>query len=188
MEGKNHKPGKVVGGFAFHTNQDVELADLERKKIAYLEERMDYSNPDSILRIYEKAIHDNIFKTPVGIFYLKGLRDYLLSQDEIPAEAVEPIPLNQTFVKEKKAEHAQRRENTETTKRIPPAFSFSVILNFLLAAVVVAMFAIALNAEQPNILNYEKAITNRYASWEQELSEREQAVREKERELNIEVE
>ena len=188
MEGKNHKPGKVVGGFAFHTNQDVELADLERKKIAYLEERMDYSNPDSILRIYEKAIHDNIFKTPIGIFYLKGLRDYLLSQDEIPAEAVEPIPLNQTFGKETKADRAAEKEPAETKKKIPPAFSFSVILNFLFAAAIVAMFAIAINTDQPNILNYEKAITNRYAAWEQDLSEREQAVREKERELNIEVE
>lgn len=188
MEGKNHRPGKVVEGFAFQTNQDVELADLERKKIAYLEERIDYSNPDSILRIYEKSIHDNIFKTPVGIFYLKGLRDYLLKQEEIPAEAVEPIPLQHTFGKTKKAEYTTEKEHKETEKKIPPAFSFSVILNFLMAAAIVAMFAIAINSEHPNILNYEKAITNRYATWEQELTQREQDVREKERELNIEVE
>ena len=36
-----------------------------------------------------------------------------------------------------------------------------------------------------NILNYEKAVTDRYASWEQDLTEREAAVREKERELRI---
>lgn len=188
MEEREYQPGKVVGGFAFRTNQEVELADLERKKIAYLEAGLDYSNPDSILRIYEKAIHDNIFKTPVGIYYLKELRDYLLEQDEIPAEAVEPIPLYQTYGKDKKAERTDETEYAETKKKIPPAFSFSVILNLLLAAAIVAMFAIAINTEQPNILNYEKTIINRYAAWEQELNEREQAVREKERELNLEAE
>ncbi len=34
-------------------------------------------------------------------------------------------------------------------------------------------------------MNYEKAVTDRYASWEQDLTEREAAVREKERELRI---
>lgn len=188
MEGTHNKPGRVVEGFAFNTNQDAELADLERKKIAYLEERMDYSNPDSILRIYEKAIHDKIFKTPVGIYYLKGLRQYLLEQDDIPSEAVEPIPLLHTFGKEAKADKTREQENATEHKKNSTALSFSVILNFLLAAAIVAMFAIAINTDQPNILNYEKAITNRYATWEQELTEREQAVREKERELNIEVE
>ena len=47
------------------------------------------------------------------------------------------------------------------------------------------MFAITLNADQPNVLNYEKVLTDRYASWEQDLTEREQVIREKERELKI---
>jgi flagellar capping protein FliD len=37
----------------------------------------------------------------------------------------------------------------------------------------------------PNILNYEKALQNRYAEWNQELSDREEAIREKEKELLI---
>ena len=37
-----------------------------------------------------------------------------------------------------------------------------------------------------NALNYRKAIQNQYASWEQELTEREKAVKEKEQELQIE--
>ncbi len=47
------------------------------------------------------------------------------------------------------------------------------------------MLIITLNGTTPNAINYKNAITNQYASWEQELSEREAAVREKERELNI---
>ena len=43
-------------------------------------------------------------------------------------------------------------------------------------------------SEQPNVINYERAITSKYASWEQELTDREQVIREKERELKIEQE
>ena len=186
MEDRKNKSIRIVDGFAFSTNQDADMADLERKKIAYLEARMDYENPDSILRIYEKAIQDKVFKTPVGIYYLKHLRDYLLQQESIASEDVEPIPLLQTYGKELKPEKSQEEEETKTKKSA--ALSFSVVLNLLLGAAVVAMFAIALNASQPNILNYEKVITNRYATWEQELTQREQTVREKERELKIEVE
>lgn len=63
----------------------------------------------------------------------------------------------------------------------------STILNVVLALAVVGMFAITLKSDNPNILNYEKQIINKYASWDQELTEREQAVREKERQLQIEA-
>ena len=44
---------------------------------------------------------------------------------------------------------------------------------------------ITLNGTTPNALNYKKAILNEYSAWEEELTEREAAVRAKERELNI---
>lgn len=182
MGNRNNRPIRIVDGFCFQTEQDADMADLERKKIAYLEAKMDYSNPDSILRIYEKAIQDKIFKTPVGFFYLKHLQEYLLEQNEITKEDVEPIPLQQTFGKDTVSE-----KSTKTDKKTS-ALSFSVVLNFLLGAAIVAMFAITLNASQPNILNYERVITDRYAAWEQELTEREQIVREKELELKLETE
>lgn len=182
MENTKNRSIRTVDGFCFYTEQDAELADLERKKIAYLEAKMDYSNPDSILRIYEKAIQDKIFKTPVGFFYLKHLQEYLLEQNEIAREDVEPIPLQQSFGRE------TAKEKKTASEKKTSALSFSVILNLLLGAAIVAMFAITLNASQPNILNYEKVITDRYATWEQQLTEREQIVREKERELKLETE
>ena len=45
------------------------------------------------------------------------------------------------------------------------------------------MCAIASGSDNPNIINYRNAIVNEYASWEQELTEREKAVRRKEAEL-----
>ena len=50
---------------------------------------------------------------------------------------------------------------------------------------VILLFAITLKSDNPNILNYEKALVNKYASWEQDLSERENKVREAERQYHI---
>ena len=62
----------------------------------------------------------------------------------------------------------------------------SVIVNLFLAILVIAMFAITLKSDNPNILNYKNVIVNQYASWEQELSEREKQLRQKENELGLE--
>ena len=45
------------------------------------------------------------------------------------------------------------------------------------------MFLITLKSDNPNILNYKQVLTNQYASWEQNLTERENRIREKEQEL-----
>jgi hypothetical protein len=47
------------------------------------------------------------------------------------------------------------------------------------------MFVISMTGSSPTILNYEKAVQNRYAEWEKELSDRESVIREKEKELLI---
>ena len=53
----------------------------------------------------------------------------------------------------------------------------------LLAVLVAGMFLITLKSDNPNILNYKQVLTNQYASWEQNLTERENRIREKEQEL-----
>ena len=59
-------------------------------------------------------------------------------------------------------------------------------MNIVLALLVGGMFYVAMTGNNPNILNYKNSIVNKYAAWEQELTEREQAVREREKELGIE--
>lgn len=39
------------------------------------------------------------------------------------------------------------------------------------------MFAIALSSSNPNIINYERVLQDKYAGWAQELSSREEALR-----------
>ncbi len=175
---------RSVGGYLFFTEKDAQLARAEEKKIEYLEARIDYSRPESILHVYEKAIHERIFKTPVGLEYLKQLRTFLLEQEEIDPSRVMDITLYSTFDGEIREQSNPVKPKVQPPKKKEhPYFTVSVILNILLVLAICAMFSISLNSDNPNILNYEKNIKNQYAAWEQELTEREQAVREKEKEL-----
>ena len=55
----------------------------------------------------------------------------------------------------------------------------------MLFILVIVMFVIVNYGETDNMVNYKRNLQNRYAQYEQELKEREQTIREKERELNI---
>lgn len=57
--------------------------------------------------------------------------------------------------------------------------------NVILILLVIAMFVITLTSNHPNILNYKSNLISRYSQWEQELEQREQAVKQKEAQLNI---
>ena len=64
-------------------------------------------------------------------------------------------------------------------------FITSVCVNVLLAAALAAMIVLAYVSDVPTIVNYKTAILNEYSAWEQELTDREQAVREAERALDM---
>ncbi|MCM1111720.1 MAG: hypothetical protein NC399_00545 [Muribaculum sp.] len=190
MEDTRDSGRYIAEGYSFQLEEDAALAENEHRKVEYLNARLDYNDPENILRIYKKAIDERIFKSPVGLFFLKSLQRYLINQPNIDADEVAAIPLYITFeneFREKSSPARSRVKPAPQQEKKSPALWISVVLNIGLAAALIAMFVIALNASQPNILNYERALTNRYASWEQELTEREQAVRAQERLLEQEL-
>ncbi len=178
----------ISDGYSFYTERDAALAEEERRKVDYLKARLDYNNAESILRIYKKALAERIFKSPVGLFFLREMQQYLLRQPDIDPDEVDAIQLYVSFEGEFRDQSSPARNRVKPAQNPgpgkSPALRISVIANIGLAAAVIAMFAIALGAKQANILNYERVLTDRYASWEQELTEREQAIRERELEWN----
>ena len=124
----------------------------------------------------------------MGLEYLRELQGELRAREEELGEEVPPIPLWTSFAD-------VRTKTSPARRRIQPmpedggkkaGLHLSVIMNIVMLVAIIAMFVITLNSDQPNILNYERNLQNKYASWEQELTRREQTVREKERELHIE--
>lgn len=187
----NSEEKRLMGGFFFQTEKEAKLAEVERKKIAYLESKVDYSKPEDILYIYDKTVKENVFSTPVGMVYLKQLQEYLLNQEGIDPADVAAIPLNNIYEDQAKVSSSKEKMRSLHEQEMgakKSQLTISVILNILLALAMLAMFIISLNSDYPNIINYERAVTDRYAAWEQELTEREKVIREKERELMIEGE
>ena len=177
-----------TGGFSFYTEQDGKLAEAEQRKIEYLEARIDYTRPESILHVYDKTIQEQLFKTPVGLLYLKKLQDFLLKQPTIAPERVKAIPLYDTYADPQQSSSGTNKPTSQAVRKKEKEksrFQISVALNILLVLAICAMFVISFVSDHPNIYNYERALQDRYASWEQDLTAREQAVRDKERELNI---
>lgn len=60
-----------------------------------------------------------------------------------------------------------------------------MVANFAFVVSILLMFLITATSGQTTILNYEKKIQDRYAQWEQQLTQREKAIREEEQELEL---
>ena len=188
-EGEDHVADKqewIVEGYLFGSPTDAEQARTERKKALYVEAKLEGKPVGSVLAVYEKMLEEKVFVTPVGWEYLKQIQEKLrlLGARE---EEIKPIPLFSAFV------HKEERKNTrprieKPKEKIPyqNRFRSSVVINILLVILVLAMFFIASGSDNPNIINYRNAIVNEFASWEQDLTQREKEVRLREAELGIE--
>lgn len=182
MEDKNDL---LVNGYRFGTEEDAKAAREECKKIEYFKEKVQGKNTKALLNIYNKLLEEKVFKTPAGWEYLRQLQKEF-AQQGIKEEEIRPIPMyiNFSYRTGEELNSAFVRQRIRPSKKIKVnRLQISVCINLLLGILVAAMFAIALQSNHPNILNYRQAVLNEYASWEQELSEREREVRIKEQTL-----
>lgn len=185
----NIQERRTVAGYLFMNDEDAELARQELKKIEYLEKHINYNNVESILRVYKKALVERVFKTPVGFEYLKKMQLFLRKCGEVDEEDIPPLVLYQPYKTRMRASYAPARQRVKPAdKPKTPWPVLSLIFNLVLVVAVAAMFVITMKSDNPNILNYETNLINKYAAWEQELTERESVIREKEKELHISVE
>lgn len=178
----NNEERLIVDGYLFMDDADAKAASEEKKKIAYLEDKIDYNNIEVTLKIYEKALEEKIFQTPVGYEYLKSMRSELVKRG-MPEENISPVRLYKNFSQKednKPVRVLQVKARTEDNKEL---LRFSLWLNIGLFLLVVGMLFITLMGENTNILNYRYKLENDYAQWEQELQEKEAELLEREKAL-----
>ena len=176
-----------VGGYIFSTASDAKLAGEELETIEYLNSNMNYSNTTKVMQLYDRAIDNRMFQTPIGFEYLQKLKGILLDNGYIEDE-IRPIPMYAVYSKVAEGQTLSEKIRPSSKKKEDPyknRFYIAMAFVVALAICVIAMFRIAMTSDSPNILNYENSIINEYSSWEQDIKEREDAVRAKERELGI---
>ncbi len=181
---KEQRKEYIVDGFLFFSAEDAAAAREELKKVRYLRRHLDQHEAQTVLLLYRKALEERSFQTPVGLAFVNELRGHLIEAG-VEEFDIEPIPVYYDVVQNKIRNGGESAAKKESDKKEPEKFHLSFIMNVALGLLVIVMFYVALTGNNPNILNYKNAILNEYASWEQELTNREQVVREKERELGI---
>lgn len=182
------KKGYLAGGFLFETELEAKAAENDEKKIQMLEKKLNYENFEAVSMVYHKAIENNTFETIVGEVYLKRLQECLIHLKASDSDfVIQPIRIRSRLLSKQKSEESKEMEQLKVRiaagKKTKEKLKYSVVLNFFFAFLIVVLFVITLKGENANIINYKHAITNQYAQWEQELKEREEKVREKEKEL-----
>lgn len=182
---KENKDKFIVGGYEFLTETDAEKGTLDLSKIKVLETKVKVSRPDDMLAVYEKAIQNRIFKTPLGWRYLTDLREKLLEKGFEEQDLI-PIPLEIPMTRQSSLDKlSSKKKENPSGEKVHFGRILSIVLNVALIIVVILMFVIASTSENDNIINYKRNITNRYSAWDEELKEREKAVREAEKRLGI---
>ena len=180
----------VIEGFAFTSEAEAEQAKKEYEGIRYIKEKANMGNPDMMLQIYNRMVREKMFVTSVGYAYLYDLQEYLRTnpyindEDILPIEVVHPS-LQESLREEKQKHQAKLKEVKQkaaqkpiTNETLMNKYKISLVVNLILAVSVVFMFIISATSGHPTILNYEEELINRYSAWEQELTEREAALRE----------
>lgn len=173
----------VVGGYSFTDENMAKQARTEAEGVQYVKARTDMSKPDQVFNVYHKLLQQRMFQTPVGYEYLKELQEYLKTIPGIRNEDIRPIPVADNLVVRDTrgiSERWSRRVEKEQNK-----LRMSVVANFAFVVSILLMFLITATSGQTTILNYEKKIQDKYAQWEQQLTQREKAIREEEQELEL---
>lgn len=180
----------IVSGFQFGSVDDAKAAAKEMKNAQYIDERVNSMNVKQLIAVYDKMINDKVFNTPIGWEYLRYLRERIIQEGGDEHE-LRPIPLYVTLTSSKDAskdDHAvldklKFKPSKSDYNIVTEKLHRSVVFNVILVIMVILMFIITLISPSPNIINYKTTIANQYSQWEQELTQREQVIREKEAQL-----
>lgn len=188
----------IVDNIVFYDRDLAMQAEKEWKKVKLLQEKLDEKNIANVAVMYQKAVEGNVFQTPVGMAYLLKLRELLQKNgyEDLAAEKQINCPLQSIQEKQDDPveEKLQKRDaiwksrldvQQEKEAGLQQRCKKLKGIVAMLAVLVIVLFAISLTGKNPTIINYRSKIVNQYASWEQELKEREAVVREKETQLGI---
>lgn len=179
----------VVDGYYFRTKETALEAQNELNAIKYVSMKTDLKDPKQVYLLYNKLLEKELFKTIVGIGYLKKLQDFLYVSDEIPNDKIQPISVDYELQELLKGRREITRNKSvinklkKEKKKYNDMFIKAIIVNVVLVAVIAFMIIITLTSKNPNIMDYENKLQNKYSTWQEELESQEESIKEREEEL-----
>ncbi len=194
-----------IGGYIFEDENKAKKAAKELKAVEYLLGQIKDADEKGVLTVYKKLLNQRLFSTEIGMSFLSQLRQnliasgvfeesevpevYSLEGEEKPNNKTEEIP---PAVNEKQENaKAKNKKADKTVGTVPQDLKAQInklklvnkillVLCITLILCVAGMFYVNSTINSPTILDYEEKLIDKYSAWEQELTEREAAVKEKE--------
>lgn len=180
----------MVGGYEFATKEEAQLAKDELNAIKYLSQKTNSKDPKQVYSLYNKIIERKLFSTHVGMNYLKNLQTFLYKSSEIPNDKIQPIPINaetqdEINIRRERSEFkSELRDMSIKVAKYKNNFTRVMIINVVLVIIIIAMFVILNTSSNPNIINYEVNIQNKYSQWQEQLQSQEESLNARENALN----
>ncbi len=174
----------IVGDYMFSTLEEANVAKLELDKIQKLTEKLVDADDEMLFKVYNRSIEKNTFRTPVGLEFMKALKKRLEKSRKIKDNVLPiPVSVNNLEISEAKEKEDDIKKVRDDAKKYSSFFKWSLFINAVLVIVIIALFVITGTSKNPNIINYENALIDKYSSWESELNQKEKDLRVKEKEI-----
>ena len=177
----------VVGKYAYQTPTQIEDVKKEAEAIAYIKASTDISNVKNAYQLYKKLNAKPSFKTALGLEFMEELFQIIVDSKMIQESNLEPIKValfNPFQIEAEMDPDELTRRETKAEKKLKEYKvknrNLCIIVAFL-AVVIGTMFYIASTSEYSYISDYENKILDKYSAWEEELQQREQQLKEKEK-------
>lgn len=177
----------------FHTKLGIGFLEDMRKQLLALPEISDADVPaipqnavkqEDTKRILIKEDEPKHAEEDKKIKNKTGSKIQLSAKAQNKADTKQKIDTKQERTKEIKAEQPMSVEEvTAAMKKYKKMSHILLIACVTMLLIIIGMFAINATSQNPTILNYEEKIINKYASWEQQLDQREQKLNEREQQL-----
>ena len=176
----------VVQCYSFSNSMEYNKAKKEQETIAYIRANTNMSSDKVVAKLYESLIEKETFDTIIGYAFLEELRQILMSNQLLTEDSLPPIPVktkDPRLVKENVA-----KDNLDRYKSLLEKANhkkkLSLLANFFLVLVVIAMLTLSFVTKNKAGQMSETELLNKYASWKQELEQKEEELEQREEQLN----
>lgn len=196
----------TINGFSFKDKSDYLEAKNEYDGVEYMKSRTNMNNPANVFSVYKSLVEKGLFSTPIGLSYLYELRENLLKYPEYTTKIEEmPIPVAKSAKGKGKLGFGKKKETLSRSDVIRNMKKYdieSVYRNRFISSIIVIMILVIImfffviitkDSKNTNILNYKARIDAEYKDkedsliqWQNQLQLREEALKEREKELGNE--
>lgn len=173
-------------GFVFESRETYDAAKREYDMVLTLNEKVDFNDTKSALKVYNKFVTEKTFTTVIGYSFLLELRKYLLESGTVTPESLAEIPVREykkqttdTIPQRPKGEskyHRMYEEQKKLNAKMKIVVIAAIVLLIGFTAITVgtdySVFTYFTNYKA----NMEEELIDKYENWEEELKAREDAL------------